>query len=216
MRNLIINLCGWFICFSISTLYGYLNLTNTYTTTTIYLTSIRILYVIIYSMSFVASYIFVISMLYHSFLDSEFQISRCTLSIHLSFTILLFLICAFATFFIHVYPFWIGGILTFLNVLIYVIGLCSMIYTLNMKLIKMILMANSHCSSKYQQNFMKTVIKLSVLQGLFTFSASIYVIVSVAHNLIFYSDWSYLMDWSVYTITIGLGTMCMFLTVCCY
>merc|ERR1712173_58651 len=97
---------------------------------------------------------------------------------------------------------------TFLNVLIYLIGLCWLVCTLNIKLIKMILMANSHspCGSdkarSYQQTFMKTVIKLSVLQGLFTASASLYVLVSIAHNLIFYNDWSYLMDWCVYTVTI--------------
>merc|ERR1711937_171626 len=136
-------------------------------------------------------------MLYHSFLNSEFQITRCTLHIHLCFAAILFIICMAATFFSYIYANdLIGGSLTFLNVLIYLIGLCWLVYTLNKKLIKMILMANSHIDSpsnkdrSYQQSFMKMVIKLSVLQGLFTLSASLYVVVSVAHNLIFYNDWS--------------------------
>ena len=106
--------------------------------------------------------------------------------------------------------------LTFLNVLIYSFGLCSMVYVLNMKLIKMILVASDKSKlnlfNQVSAKFMSTITKLSVLQGIFTCSAILYVIISIIHNVVFYNFWSYLMDWIFYTLTIITGTACMYLT----
>ena len=211
------NFCGWCICYLIKGIIkiGDIESMNL-ELSVVFKTSLWCIYSLVYSIAFVSSYIFVILMLYHSFKGSEFEISKCTLYSHTIFVIILFFSCGAATVFLNLYPYYLGGYLSFLNVFIYCIGLCRMVYTLNMKLIKMILLANDKSKlnlfNKMSQKFMKTITKLSVLQGMFTFSAILYVITAVLHNVILYNYYSYLLDWIIYVITVMTGTLCMYLT----
>ena len=116
-----------------------------------------------------------------------------------------------------------GWTLTFLNVIIYVIGLCLMVYTVNIRLIQMMLITTTnHHNANHREppsigsrndfKLLQTVTKLTVLQTMFTITAISYVITSVLHHFVFQNDISLIMDWLIYALTIQTGTLCIYLT----
>eukprot|EP01084_Bolivina_argentea_P201833 344949_1 len=82
LLSALFNFAGWFICYFIHTIIRLNTLLNWHLSPTL----IQLLYTIfsiVYSIGFVASYIFVVSMLYASFNGSEFAITKFKLYIHL-------------------------------------------------------------------------------------------------------------------------------------
>eukprot|EP00484_Ammonia_sp_Unknown_P007720 CAMPEP_0197075108 /NCGR_PEP_ID=MMETSP1384-20130603/211446_1 /TAXON_ID=29189 /ORGANISM="Ammonia sp." /LENGTH=333 /DNA_ID=CAMNT_0042513951 /DNA_START=287 /DNA_END=1288 /DNA_ORIENTATION=- len=175
-------------------------------------------YVFVYSIAFASSYFFLLDVLYQSFRGSEFAITRRYIVIHIVLAFTILFCCGNALFFVYVTPHWSGGYLIFVTVVLYLIGIAHMVYTLNMKLIKMILLATTKSKLNVfgegiQAKFLQTVTKLSVLQGLFVICATLFVVVSILHNAVFPLNYvSYLLDWAFFILTMMVDTLCMYLT----
>lgn len=211
------NFLGWCLCFAINALLKTNSLLTILPIPASLIFRIYILYCPLYGIAFVSSYLFVIAMLYQSFKSSEFQITRCFMSMHITISILLLFSSTTATVFKYIVQHHLAGPLTFINVVIYVIGLCTMIYTLNLKLIKMMMMSNTkntrrspHCPS--QSKLLQTVTKLTLLQTIFTITAVTYIVTSVLNHLVFRAYFSQIMDWLIYAVTVQIGTLCIYLT----
>eukprot|EP01084_Bolivina_argentea_P055731 102122_1 len=181
--------------------------------------SIMIMYSIFtltFSISFVSSYIFVISMIYAAFDGSEFAMKHWILYSHVLLTFILFILCNIGTFFVYVIPNKWGPILHFILYLLYIFGLCCMYYLLNMNLIKMVMLGNDrsriYIFNPVQSSFMSTVTKLSVLQGIFTFTATFYLVITVINNIIFHNSISNIVEWLCYAFTVIVGTLSIYLT----
>eukprot|EP01084_Bolivina_argentea_P215435 365753_1 len=211
----LITFIGWFICYAVFTMIK-LDIYFDWQLNSTLIIFLSIIFTFMYPTGFTSSYVFAISMLYASFNNTQFQMSKRTLYFHLFISILLFLLCTSGTFFLYVLPNKFGPILHALNFIVYITGLCSLYFALNMKLIKMVMMANEkskiYIFNPIQASFMLTVTKLSVLQTIFTSTTIIYVLQSLCHHLIFHNIISEFTDWIVYVFTVCIGTSAIYLT----
>ena len=109
-----------------------------------------------------------------------------------------------------------GDLLTALNVLSYVIGLVTLIFQLNMKLVKMILLINDHSKlnvfNRIQETFLMTITKLSVLMTTFASTSFIWIGITMTRNLAFNTEFMQIVDWIGYGILVVIGTSCIYLT----
>eukprot|EP01084_Bolivina_argentea_P314609 544937_1 len=97
------NFGGWSICYLFHTIIRLNNFINLGVESQ-WITFMHYSFTVIYPIAFVSSYIFVISMVYSVFKGSEFQISRITIFIHLTLSVILLFSCSAAMLFFYVIP----------------------------------------------------------------------------------------------------------------
>ena len=218
------NFLSWCLCFLINTFLKADTLFSILPTEMSRITDLlQILYCPLFGLALVSSYIFVIAILYQSFKSSEFQTTRCFISMHITIAILLFLSSTFAEFLSFVVH-SLAEILKLSNLSLFVFCINNLVSTLNLKLIKMMIMAvtNStipsrtktkiHCRS--QSKLLQTVTKFTVLQTVFTVTAISYIITSVLNHLVFQTDLQ-ILNWLTHLIgciVVKIGTLCIYLT----
>ena len=145
-------------------------------------------YSVLYSVSFVSSYLFVLSVLFAAFSGSKFEISQRTLSVSLSLSGVLLLLNVSSLCFLYVLSdtvevdgWKISEVLGLLCYMLYIVGLVASYYLLNRNLIGMVMLANDrsriYLFNASQSQFMQTVTKLSVLISLFTAAVGLYVVI---------------------------------------
>eukprot|EP01084_Bolivina_argentea_P215433 365749_1 len=211
----LITFIGWFICYAVFTMIK-LDIYFDWQLNSTLIIFLSIIFTFMYPTGFTSSYVFAISMLYASFNGSEFAITKFKLYIHLFLSLILLFLCGFTNYFLYVIPNKYGPIFGFITYILYILGLCKLYYLLNTKLIKMVMLAEHRSKislfNSVQSTFMGTVTKLCVLQGVFMLSVIIYVIMSILHNMIINNFISDIFEWIVYTITVIVGTISIYLT----
>eukprot|EP01083_Nonionella_stella_P027167 74763_1 len=219
------NLAGWSIAYALHAIIQISEADSSLTFNPHAIIILHCTFAVSYSIGFLCSYTFIIGLLFGSFKDSAFAISRCSLYSHLILSVILFFGCLTGTFFRYLSQndlyYFLGNMITFAHILFYILGLSTLVYSLNIRLIKTIL-ANQKTDfeakfkknsfTRMQADFLHTVTKLSLLQSIFIVSAILYVTFSVLHHLLFANTVSDIMDWSLYAMLIIIATLCMYLT----
>ena len=134
----LLNFGGWALCYA---LYA----ATQFYPDTLSATLLWSAYSLLYSISFVSSYVFAISMVYAAFNGSSFQLSRTRLYAHLLLAILLFLLLTLSLLFLRnvlsdvsIRSLSLSSLLGSLTYMLYIGGLMALYYTLNMNLLKMV------------------------------------------------------------------------------
>ena len=100
----LINMGGWCVCYALQSIIQFndlliLNVSD------FAIDALYIAFSIIYSVSFVSSYVFVLSMVIASFNGSQFEMKQCKFYSHILLSVILFLLCAIGTSLIYVMPY---------------------------------------------------------------------------------------------------------------
>eukprot|EP01083_Nonionella_stella_P015393 43068_1 len=210
-----INFGGWCLCYGIHSVMR-----------TVYLFGVQlsdftiaisdIIFTALYSISFVSSYLFDISMIYCAFSESTFAINKCTLRLYLFLTTILFSLCFVGTYLMYVQHNKWGEMLQFILYILYIVGLVSVYCNLNMKLIQMVMLENQRSKmyvfTESQSSYMSTITRLSVLQGIFVFAAIAYLPIVLLHHVFIGTRATYIAEWFMYELVVILGTLSIYLT----
>eukprot|EP01084_Bolivina_argentea_P090091 162391_1 len=171
-------------------------------------------YAIIWTISFISSYMFLVVLLYYSFKGSAYQISMINIIFHTLIALTVFALVVVSIYFQYALDdYKYAFTLIIIEISIYIFGLCQLTYILNKKLLLLVTL-NSDGKTKMNQRQLKlvqTVTKLTVLLSIYVVSTISYVIITVICG-VYSTDLSELIDFCAYTVASVVGVICIFLT----
>ena len=105
------------------------------------------------------------------------------------------------------------AILILCEMTVYVLGLFHLGYLLNRQLLLLVILNDEGGGkmNKIQLNLLKTATKVAVLQTIYTISVISDVFITVICNILD-NEWTDLLDWICYFISVFVGTWCIYLT----
>lgn len=182
-----------------------------------------------WTIQFIARYIFLASLLYYAFQGSAYQISIRFLICHSIVILKVFLVGLAVGIFLSSQTdpsiVLLTSIVTAVNTLLYICGLCHLTWTINKKLFKLILLSaddNKNSiqhelsgSKQAQLSLLRTSTKLSVLQVIYTVSTVSYVIIAVLCNIKSDSKINQFVDFVAYWCSGIIRSLVLFLMFQC-
>jgi len=218
----LLNLTGWSLCFLWATI-ARLDAELRWSCPQWAVLALWGCYSVLYSVSFVASYLFVVAMLSSAFSGSKFTISRCSLCASLTVSGVLLLLNVASLCFLYVLSdaveldgLKLSEIVGAACYLLYIGGLTASYCVLNRNLIAMIMLNNDrsriYLFNASQSQFLQTVTRLSVLISSFTVAVALYVAISFVDFAVGPNPASHAVLWVVYALTVVLGTLSIFLS----